>query len=324
MSHRQKNKAAKADRASFFLAKSATPHAREGRSPDADGGAARSEEDPPLSPLSSDTGPEDSPPTTQQLKKMLSELTDTIQKNMATQIQTLTADLRKEIIEVSQRTAQIEKRMDDFAEAHNGLADKLHELDTVLHDHAVKMADMEDRSRRNNLRIRGIPESVLNPALPDYLLDLFQALSPETHPDQLIIDRAHRLRRPKHLPNSTARDVIVRVHFYHAKERLVRASRTPGMPDPYKDLKIFTDLSAATLQFRKSLTPLTTTLREKGIMYRWGYPAKLLIQYQDSLHAVSSLPAGKEKFKMWGLPVASTDDHNKAKIPRMTPEWTPA
>ncbi|CAH2323186.1 Hypothetical predicted protein [Pelobates cultripes] len=210
MSHRQKNKAAKADRASFFLAKSATPHAREGRSPDADGGAARSEEDPPLSPMSSDTGPEDSPPTTQQLKKMLSELTDTIQKNMATQIQTLTADLRKEIIEVSQRTAQIEKRMDDFAEAHNGLADKLHELDTVLHDHAVKMADMEDRSRRNNLRIRGIPESVLNPALPDYLLDLFQALSPETHPDQLIIDRAHRLRRPKHLPNSTARDVIVR------------------------------------------------------------------------------------------------------------------
>ncbi|CAH2275951.1 Hypothetical predicted protein [Pelobates cultripes] len=313
MSQRQKTKAAKADRASFFLAKSATPHSREGRSPIEDGGAARSEEDPPLSPMSSDTGPEDSPLTTQQLKLMLSELTDTIQRNMATQIQTLTADLRKEIIEVGQRTAQIEKRMDDFAEAPNGLADKLQELDTVLHDHAVKMADMEDRSRRNNLRIRGIPESVLNPALNTYLLDFFQ---PEIHPDQLIIDRAHRLRRPKHLPNSTARDVIVRVHFYHAKERLVRASRTPGMPDPYQD---FTGLSAATLQFRKSLTPLTTTLQAKGIIYRWGYPAKLLIQYQDSLHAVNSLPAGKEKFKLWGLPVAIVSDHNQAKIPRMSP-----
>ncbi|CAH2272682.1 Hypothetical predicted protein [Pelobates cultripes] len=63
------------------------------------------------------------------------------------------------------------------------------------------------------------------------------------------------------------------------------------MPEPYQDLKLFTDLSAATLQFRKSLTPLTTTLRSQGIAYRWGYPAKLLIHYRDTLHAVDSLAA---------------------------------
>ncbi|CAH2321447.1 Hypothetical predicted protein [Pelobates cultripes] len=169
MSQRQKAKAAKADRASFFLVKPATALTRKGRSPTKDGGDTRSEEEPPPSP---------------------------------------------------------EKWMDEFVKAHNSLADKLQEIDSTLHDQALKRADMEDRSRHNNLRIRGIPESVLNPALHNYLLDMFQALTPETHPDQLIIDWAHRLRRPKHLPNSTARDVIVRVHFYHARE-VVRALPRP-------------------------------------------------------------------------------------------------
>ncbi|CAH2294093.1 Hypothetical predicted protein [Pelobates cultripes] len=208
MSQRQKAKAAKADRASFFLDKSSTNQPRKGHSPTKDGGDTRSEGEPPPSPGSSDVGPED-------------------------------------------------------------------DLLTIV-------------------------------------------LTPETPPDQLIIDRAHRLRRPKHLPNSAARDVIVRVHFYHAKER------SPGMPEPYQDLKLFTDLSAATLQFRKSLTPLMTALCSQGIAYCWGYPAKLLIHYQDTLHAVDSLATGKEKFRSWGLAATEKEDKNKAKIPRMSPEWTPA
>ncbi|CAH2300970.1 Hypothetical predicted protein [Pelobates cultripes] len=324
MSQKQKAKAAKADRASFLLVKPAASQTRKACGLLKDGSATRSEEDPPPSPMSSDAGPEDSPLTAQNMKKMLAELTDTIQRNMATQIQALMVDLRKEILEVGQHTAQVEKQMDEFVEAHNSLTNKLQELGSILHDHALKMANMEDRSRRNNLQIRGIPESILNPALNTYLLDLFQALTPETIPDQLIINRAHWLRRPKHLPYSTARDVIVRVHFYHAKERLVRASHSSGMPEPYQDFKIFTDLLAATLQFRKSLNPLTATLRTLGITYRWGYPAKLLIHYQDSLHAVDSLPAGKEKCQSWGLSITVTGDQTKEKIPRITPEWNPA
>ncbi|CAH2323032.1 Hypothetical predicted protein [Pelobates cultripes] len=291
MSQRQQAKTAKADRASFFLAKPTTALSREGCSLTKDGGDPRPEEGPPSSPTSSDVGPDDRPLTVANMKKLLAELTENIQRNMTAQIQTLTTDLCKEILEVGQHTAQAEKRMDEFVEAHNSLAYKLQEMDFNLHDHTLIMADVEDRSRYKNLRIRGIPETVLNSTLNTCLLDLFHALTPETHPVQLIIDRAHRLRRPKRLPNSTARDVIVRVHFYHTKE---------------------------------SLTLLTTTLRTQGIAYRWGYPAKLLIHYQDALHGIDSLSAGKEKFKIWGLTLTESGERNMAKISRMSPEWTPA
>ncbi|CAH2251556.1 Hypothetical predicted protein, partial [Pelobates cultripes] len=85
---------------------------------------------------------------------------------------------------------------------------------------------------------------------------------------------AHRLRRPNHLPSTTARDVRARIHFYH--------------PEPYSNIKVFADLSASTLQFRKSLSQITTTLRSNDIGYCWGFPAKLLIQKQGVIHAVAT------------------------------------
>ncbi|CAH2314819.1 Hypothetical predicted protein [Pelobates cultripes] len=81
------------------------------------------------------------------------------------------------------------------------------------------------------------------------------------------------------------------------KEQLLRASRTSDMPDPYGQIKIFVDLSAATLQFRKNLTPITSTLRDQNVAYRWGYPAKLLVHHREALHAITSLELGITKLK---------------------------
>ncbi|CAH2282104.1 Hypothetical predicted protein [Pelobates cultripes] len=181
---------------------------------------------------------------------------------------------------------------------------------------------MEDRARRNNLRFRGIPESVPNAELHNYLLDMFQCLTPETHPDQLIIDRAHRLRRPKHLPTTAARDVIARIHFFHAKERIMKASRKADMPEAYSSIKIFADLSADTLHFRKTMGPVTSALRDHNVNYRWGYPAKLLISYQDAIHPVNTVAQGIQQLKEWGLPIQNLHPTKAAKVPRMSPEWT--
>ncbi|CAH2315248.1 Hypothetical predicted protein, partial [Pelobates cultripes] len=108
-------------------------------------------------------------------------------------------------------------------------------------------------------------------------------MTPELHPDQLLLDRAHRLRRPSHLPNTAAR-----VHFSHAKERIIKASRNRGMPEKFSNIKIFSDLSAETLQYCKSAAQITLSLRNQGVNCRWGYPAKLLIYHEDSLHSIAS------------------------------------
>ncbi|CAH2306941.1 Hypothetical predicted protein [Pelobates cultripes] len=61
------------------------------------------------------------------------------------------------------------------------------------------------------------------------------------------------------------------------------------MPNEYNSIKIFADLSADTLQFRKSMAPITSTLREHDLNYRWGFPAKLLISHQGAIHAITTL-----------------------------------
>ncbi|CAH2295039.1 Hypothetical predicted protein [Pelobates cultripes] len=241
---------------------------------------------------------------------------------MQQQLQTLTADLQRELQEIGNRTAQMESKMEKYVEAHNSLADKLQEFDDILESHRLKLADMEDRAKRNNLRFRGIPETVPNAELQHYLSKMFQSLVPELHPDQLIIDRAHRLCRPKHLPQTAVRDVIARIHFFHAKDRILRASRSSGMPPEYSSLKIFADISADTLHFRKSMVPITSILQEDTMIYRWGFPAKLLISHQDAIHSITTLKQGAQKLGDWGLTQPAPESTKSRTVPRRLPEWT--
>ncbi|CAH2218813.1 Hypothetical predicted protein [Pelobates cultripes] len=234
MSQRGKNKTLRTEKASFFLARAppgkGRPYPRWRRAP-----LGRNH-------ILPSTFPELTLMATG-MRTLMAELSDKLQASITAQIHTLTMDLRKELLEIGSRTAHVEKSLDDFAVAHNSLADKLQELETSLEAQKRKVADQEDRSRRNNLRFRGILESVQNTELNKYLTDLFQELTPSMHPDLLVINRAHRLCRPNHLPTTTARDVIARIHFYHVKELITKACRNAALPEPYisasKSLRIY-------------------------------------------------------------------------------------
>lgn len=57
-----------------------------------------------------------------------------------------------------------------------------------------KIEDLENQSRRNNLRFVGIPESLIGPALITFLsADLPKALGLDSPPDPQSIERAYRL-----------------------------------------------------------------------------------------------------------------------------------
>ncbi|CAH2296167.1 Hypothetical predicted protein, partial [Pelobates cultripes] len=126
------------------------------------------------------------------------------------------------------------------------------------------------------------------------------------------------LRRPKHLPASTARDVITRVHFFQVKEQIVKAGRNGDLPEPYSVLKVFTNLSAQTFQFQKSLVQITTMLRAHNVPYRWGFPAKLIVHHHNSNHPIASVEEGVRKLTEWGLPRPDVQLDPTAKIPRLS------
>ncbi|CAH2296088.1 Hypothetical predicted protein [Pelobates cultripes] len=86
------------------------------------------------------------------------------------------------------------------------------------------------------------------------------------------------------------------MHYYHAKEAVLKASRTrKDVPAEYQKIGIFADISAMTLRKRKTFGNITAALRDNNIAYGWGYPTKLLIQRNGTLTAIISPEEGLQK-----------------------------
>lgn len=70
------------------------------------------------------------------------------------------------------RTEHIENNMVEFATSHNSLIDSHSALEEEVQRLANKVLHLVNRSRRNNIRLRGVPESVAPDQLNTFLTDL--------------------------------------------------------------------------------------------------------------------------------------------------------
>lgn len=164
------------------------------------------------------------------------------------------------------------------------------------------IADLEDRSRRNNLKIRGIPKSVPSAQLPQYAQDLFSAITPAMSALEHTVDRIHRIHRvPKSfLADDVPRDVLLRMHFYTAKECILEAfHKSDQRPAQYTSLQLLPDLSRHTLQHRRNLATITKALRNHHILDKWKYPVTLSITYNGTTPTVSTLEEGLITLRQW-------------------------
>ncbi|CAH2322371.1 Hypothetical predicted protein [Pelobates cultripes] len=75
------------------------------------------------------------------------------------------AEIKKYLHDLGSRTGHMETKMDDIVEAHNQAVSRIQTLESQLAKYEVKLMDLEDRSRRSNLRLRGIPEELLEASL---------------------------------------------------------------------------------------------------------------------------------------------------------------
>lgn len=60
---------------------------------------------------------------------------------------------------VEDRVEHVETKMGEFATTINDLVDASEEKDEEMEWVKAKIADIEDRNKRNNLKIRGIPQT---------------------------------------------------------------------------------------------------------------------------------------------------------------------
>ncbi|CAH2253325.1 Hypothetical predicted protein [Pelobates cultripes] len=119
----------------------------------------------------------------------------------------------------------------------------------------------------------------------------------------LLVDRIHCIPKPRHLPDSTPRDILLGVHYFHRKEHIQRASRNKVKPHgDYPTVRIFNDLSAATLRQRKDFSYILEAIRAHGLRNRWDFSTKLLITKDGGIITILTPEDDLQKSKAWGIP----------------------
>uniref|UniRef100_A0A8C9YN82 Transposase element L1Md-A101/L1Md-A102/L1Md-A2 n=1 Tax=Sander lucioperca TaxID=283035 RepID=A0A8C9YN82_SANLU len=155
---------------------------------------------------------------------------------------------------------------------------RLTELADILQN---KCEDLEGRSRRNNVRIVGIPESpgsCSTSAIPALLKDAFNL---EKAP---LVDRSHRSSQPAPRGGEPARTVMARLHYYKNCNDILRLARTKqkiqvdGMT-----ISVYPDFTARVAKARAAFNGVGQMLTDApGVKFGIIFPARLCITFNGA------------------------------------------
>lgn len=194
----------------------------------------------------------------------------------------------------SARIGSVESRVDaiehSMQEAHSEADRGKAQIQFLLE----KVDDLENRARRNNLRIVGLPESVAVKDLPHFCSTVIpQALGLKS---PCTVERAHRLGPMQH-SSPRPRSVIVRFLDFNDRQLILQSFRTQRqlLAGGYK-LLLFADYSAALSKRRKQFSEICRHLVEKKLKFTLAYPATLRIVSMEGTIETFHNPSDAHRF----------------------------
>lgn len=185
--------------------------------------------------------------------------------------------IRQDLDKIRTRVAETERRVGDVEDTVTDHAASIRALQTKVRALEYRAEDAENRSRRNNLRIVGLPEGVegRSPAL--FIEELLRSLLPAAQlSPHFAVERAHRVPSRPGPEGAPPRTFILRLLNYRDRDELLRAARAAGtLPYHNGKLLLFPDYTIETQRQRRSFDNIKAALRVKGIKYSVLFPAKL-------------------------------------------------
>lgn len=205
--------------------------------------------------------------------------------------------LKNELQAQANRITETEDRIgraeDDLHAMHNTVKKLKEKCDTL----ESRVEEQENRGRRNNLRIIGIPEKAEGQDMCAFLEGwLPKALGTDIFPSPPVIERAHRIGRLIPGQDSKPRAVIMRLLNYREKEKVMRAARRRGdVKFENHIVRFYPDYSAETHRQQRLFDAVKRQLQSMGLRYGMFYPAILVVTYNGQQHSFTSAPDA-EKF----------------------------
>lgn len=232
------------------------------------------------------------------LDESLTLMYDKIAQKFQSELLKSTNTLSLEIAALGSRTDLLETKHDELTLVYSDLRKEHESLSETVQQLQAHIEDLDNRNRRNNLRVRGVPESVTD-LLPT-VQKIFQSLLPDSPLSAFSCDRIHRALRPP--PEKPPWDIVLCLKDFLIKEEILRASRnTPNIRLEGTPIQIYPDISPTTLDKRRRMKEVTAVLQNASIRYRWGFPFKLQVPHNGTTYTVTTLIEGKELLVKLGL-----------------------
>ena len=210
-------------------------------------------------------------------------VSDNITKSLDVKMNTVLAAIREQTSQIQALATWVgdaETRISGVEDTSDVLQAKVTKLEKQINDMADHIDDLENRSRRCNLCLVGLPEGTegkdpvtfMETWLPSYL-------NLTTKSGKIKLDRAHRSLAPRPGTNQHARPIIMKLHNFADKQRVMAAARRlgaePNQPADRIRVSFFNDYSAVMARKRKAFDEVKGCLRRKNVEYALLYPAML-------------------------------------------------
>ena len=140
-----------------------------------------------------------------------------------TKLENSMQELKGEMTKLEKRTTEAEGRISDTEDTARRHERALRYLLLREMDLTARYEDLQNRSRRNNLRIYGVPEGSEGGDVKAFMKELIQSALQPMPEVNLQIERAHRAlaAKPKN-PTATPRSIIVKFVDYSVKEAILK------------------------------------------------------------------------------------------------------
>ncbi|KAJ1107456.1 hypothetical protein NDU88_004846 [Pleurodeles waltl] len=177
------------------------------------------------------------------------------------------AGFQSQIFGLDQRVTTVEAQAASWTNRDQGL----------LHLRSSQ-TDLEDRSRRNNIRLFGILEGTEGADIPSYLRDMLPKLTDTTFDPPSKFQRAHRLGPKRQVGKGHPRPIIACLLRQGRARQLLQTARTQG---PLRlgtlEIRLSADFSRETAERRRAFLSLRPRLRHLNVKFGLFEPARMWI-----------------------------------------------
>lgn len=141
-----------------------------------------------------------------------------------------------------------------------------------------RIDDLENRHRRNNLRLVNLPERAEGADAVRFLEKWLREVFGASLPSPVVIERAHRIGRPPAAEQRYPRVMIMKFLNFCDRQRVMEAARKMKAVT-YQQHKVmfFPDFSMDVRKQRRQFDGVKKRLQALNIDYRLRYPAKLTV-----------------------------------------------